>query len=179
MNSINKKFKSIQVCFSNYWKYFVFLKSRFPPLLPNLKGWASDGPPAELNIMAQSTSSQRVQRLIDSVPLTNLLFTLLSTSYKKVLLVVFVICICSLQLCCFIDLNINCDIVIQNIEQKKRATDFVWCIFIFVVFILFFPYKISGCLDDYLLKPAIFKCRYTAADFWDESWKLSVSQPNF
>lgn len=48
------------------------------------KGWASDGPPAELNIMAQSTSIQRVQRLIDSVPLTNLLFTLLSTSYKKV-----------------------------------------------------------------------------------------------
>uniref|UniRef100_A0A3B4FTU0 Ubiquitin protein ligase E3 component n-recognin 4 n=1 Tax=Pundamilia nyererei TaxID=303518 RepID=A0A3B4FTU0_9CICH len=47
------------------------------------RGWASDGPPAELNIMAQSTSSQRVQRLIDSVPLTNLLFTLLSTSYKK------------------------------------------------------------------------------------------------
>ncbi|XP_030194560.1 E3 ubiquitin-protein ligase UBR4 isoform X5 [Gadus morhua] len=45
--------------------------------------WASDGPPAELNIMAQSTSIQRVQRLIDSVPLTNLLFTLLSTSYKK------------------------------------------------------------------------------------------------
>ena len=48
------------------------------------QGWASDGPPAELNIMAQSTSIQRVQRLIDSVPLTNLLFTLLSTSYKKV-----------------------------------------------------------------------------------------------
>ncbi|KAK1898672.1 E3 ubiquitin-protein ligase UBR4 [Dissostichus eleginoides] len=47
------------------------------------QGWASDGPPAELNIMAQSTSIQRVQRLIDSVPLTNLLFTLLSTSYKK------------------------------------------------------------------------------------------------
>lgn len=35
--------------------------------------------------MAQSTSIQRVQRLIDSVPLTNLLFSLLSTSYKKVL----------------------------------------------------------------------------------------------
>lgn len=34
--------------------------------------------------MAQSTSIQRVQRLIDSVPLTNLLFNLLSTSYKKV-----------------------------------------------------------------------------------------------
>lgn len=50
----------------------------------HLQGWASDGPPAELNIMAQSTSIQRVQRLIDSVPLTNLLFTLLSTSYKKV-----------------------------------------------------------------------------------------------
>lgn len=49
-----------------------------------LQSWASDGPPAELNIMAQSTSIQRVQRLIDSVPLTNLLFTLLSTSYKKV-----------------------------------------------------------------------------------------------
>ncbi|KAJ8017247.1 hypothetical protein DPEC_G00015820 [Dallia pectoralis] len=46
-------------------------------------GRASDGPPAELNIMAQSTSIQRVQRLIDSVPLTNLLFSLLSTSYKK------------------------------------------------------------------------------------------------
>lgn len=51
---------------------------------PPPQGWASDGPPAELNIMAQSTSIQRVQRLIDSVPLTNLLFTLLSTSYKKV-----------------------------------------------------------------------------------------------
>ncbi|KAM6976924.1 E3 ubiquitin-protein ligase UBR4 [Aplochiton taeniatus] len=47
------------------------------------RGWASDGPPAELNIMAQSTSIQRVQRLIESVPLTNLLFTLVSTSYKK------------------------------------------------------------------------------------------------
>ncbi|KAL1020637.1 hypothetical protein UPYG_G00002740 [Umbra pygmaea] len=46
-------------------------------------GRVSDGPPAELSIMAQSTSTQRVQRLIDSVPLTNLLFTLLSTSYKK------------------------------------------------------------------------------------------------
>ncbi|XP_028980055.2 E3 ubiquitin-protein ligase UBR4 isoform X4 [Esox lucius] len=46
-------------------------------------GRAGDGPPAELNIMAQSTSIQRVQRLIDSVPLTNLLFALLSTSYKK------------------------------------------------------------------------------------------------
>eukprot|EP00063_Salmo_salar_P028104 XP_014002939.1 PREDICTED: E3 ubiquitin-protein ligase UBR4-like [Salmo salar] len=46
-------------------------------------GWASDGPPAELNIMAQNTSTQRVQRLLDSVPLTNLLFNLLSTSYKK------------------------------------------------------------------------------------------------
>uniref|UniRef100_A0A3B3SK32 Ubiquitin protein ligase E3 component n-recognin 4 n=1 Tax=Paramormyrops kingsleyae TaxID=1676925 RepID=A0A3B3SK32_9TELE len=47
------------------------------------RGWTSDGPPADLSIMAQSTSIQRVQRLIDSVPLTNLLFTLLSTSYKK------------------------------------------------------------------------------------------------
>ncbi|XP_039612074.1 E3 ubiquitin-protein ligase UBR4 isoform X4 [Polypterus senegalus] len=47
------------------------------------RGWDRDGPPAELNIMAQSTSIQRVQRLIDSVPLTNLLFTLLSTSYRK------------------------------------------------------------------------------------------------
>uniref|UniRef100_W5MAW8 Ubiquitin protein ligase E3 component n-recognin 4 n=1 Tax=Lepisosteus oculatus TaxID=7918 RepID=W5MAW8_LEPOC len=47
------------------------------------RDWSSDGPPAELNIMAQSTSIQRVQRLIDSVPLTNLLFTLLSTSYRK------------------------------------------------------------------------------------------------
>jgi len=52
--------------------------------VPGWQVWASDGPPAELNIMAQSTSIQRVQRLIDSVPLTNLLFTLLSTSYKKV-----------------------------------------------------------------------------------------------
>lgn len=60
----------------------VFLYFNSPLLL--LQGWASDGPPAELNIMAQSTSIQRVQRLIDSVPLTNLLFTLLSTSYKKV-----------------------------------------------------------------------------------------------
>lgn len=34
--------------------------------------------------MAQSTSIQRIQRLIDSVPLTNLLLTLLSTSYRKV-----------------------------------------------------------------------------------------------
>lgn len=49
-----------------------------------LQDCESDGPPAELNIMAQSTSIQRVQRLIDSVPLTNLLFTLLFTSYKKV-----------------------------------------------------------------------------------------------
>lgn len=64
-----------------------FLESHISSLyfLPYLQGWASDGPPAELNIMAQSTSIQRVQRLIDSVPLTNLLFTLLSTSYKKVL----------------------------------------------------------------------------------------------
>lgn len=37
-----------------------------------------------LSIMAQSTSIQRIQRLIDSVPLTNLLLTLLSTSYRKV-----------------------------------------------------------------------------------------------
>ncbi|XP_068018818.1 LOW QUALITY PROTEIN: E3 ubiquitin-protein ligase UBR4 [Melanerpes formicivorus] len=47
------------------------------------KGWESDGPPAVLDIMAQSTSIQRIQRLIDSVPLTNLLLTLLSTSYRK------------------------------------------------------------------------------------------------
>ncbi|XP_078094991.1 E3 ubiquitin-protein ligase UBR4 isoform X5 [Mustelus asterias] len=47
------------------------------------RGWRGDGPPAELNIMAQSSSIQRVQRLIESVPLTNLLFTLLSTSYRK------------------------------------------------------------------------------------------------
>nr|XP_033777630.1 E3 ubiquitin-protein ligase UBR4 isoform X4 [Geotrypetes seraphini] len=47
------------------------------------KGWETDGPPAELSIMAQSTSIQRIQRLIDSVPLTNLLLTLLSTSYRK------------------------------------------------------------------------------------------------
>ncbi|KAG2458904.1 UBR4 ligase, partial [Polypterus senegalus] len=52
-------------------------------LFQDLQGWDRDGPPAELNIMAQSTSIQRVQRLIDSVPLTNLLFTLLSTSYRK------------------------------------------------------------------------------------------------
>lgn len=49
-----------------------------------LQGWESDGPPAVLDIMAQSTSIQRIQRLIDSVPLTNLLLTLLSTSYRKV-----------------------------------------------------------------------------------------------
>ncbi|XP_034609555.1 E3 ubiquitin-protein ligase UBR4 [Trachemys scripta elegans] len=47
------------------------------------KGWETDGPPAVLNVMAQSTSIQRIQRLIDSVPLTNLLLTLLSTSYRK------------------------------------------------------------------------------------------------
>ncbi|EPQ18169.1 E3 ubiquitin-protein ligase UBR4 [Myotis brandtii] len=47
------------------------------------KGWETDGPPAVLSIMAQSTSIQRIQRLIDSVPLTNLLLTLLSTSYRK------------------------------------------------------------------------------------------------
>ncbi|XP_044524637.1 E3 ubiquitin-protein ligase UBR4 [Gracilinanus agilis] len=47
------------------------------------KGWETDGPPAALSIMAQSTSIQRIQRLIDSVPLTNLLLTLLSTSYRK------------------------------------------------------------------------------------------------
>ncbi|XP_033375251.1 E3 ubiquitin-protein ligase UBR4 [Parus major] len=47
------------------------------------KGWESDGPPAVLDVMAQSTSIQRIQRLIDSVPLTNLLLTLLSTSYRK------------------------------------------------------------------------------------------------
>uniref|UniRef100_A0A4X2KYM1 UBR-type domain-containing protein n=1 Tax=Vombatus ursinus TaxID=29139 RepID=A0A4X2KYM1_VOMUR len=47
------------------------------------KGWEADGPPATLSIMAQSTSIQRIQRLIDSVPLTNLLLTLLSTSYRK------------------------------------------------------------------------------------------------
>ncbi|XP_069096233.1 E3 ubiquitin-protein ligase UBR4 isoform X5 [Pleurodeles waltl] len=47
------------------------------------KVWDTDGPPAELSIMAQSTSIQRIQRLIDSVPITNLLLTLLSTSYRK------------------------------------------------------------------------------------------------
>lgn len=47
------------------------------------KGWEAEGPPAVLSIMAQSTSIQRIQRLIDSVPLTNLLLTLLSTSYRK------------------------------------------------------------------------------------------------
>ncbi|XP_069598111.1 E3 ubiquitin-protein ligase UBR4 isoform X6 [Ranitomeya imitator] len=45
--------------------------------------WDTDGPLAELSIAAQSTSIQRIQRLIDSVPLTNLLFTVLSTSYRK------------------------------------------------------------------------------------------------
>lgn len=49
-----------------------------------LQGWEADGPPAVLSVMAQSTSIQRIQRLIDSVPLTNLLLTLLSTSYRKV-----------------------------------------------------------------------------------------------
>lgn len=34
--------------------------------------------------MAQSTSIQRIQRLIESVPLANLLLTLLSTAYRKV-----------------------------------------------------------------------------------------------
>ncbi|XP_010769119.1 LOW QUALITY PROTEIN: E3 ubiquitin-protein ligase UBR4 [Notothenia coriiceps] len=70
--------------------HFSFLLFHITSLFQDLQvealhrqGWASDGPPAELNIMAQSTSIQRVQRLIDSVPLTNLLFTLLSTSYKK------------------------------------------------------------------------------------------------
>ncbi|XP_060541262.1 E3 ubiquitin-protein ligase UBR4 [Pantherophis guttatus] len=47
------------------------------------KGWDTDGPPAALNIMAQSTSIQRIQRLIESVPLANLLLTLLSTAYRK------------------------------------------------------------------------------------------------
>uniref|UniRef100_A0A8D2L812 Ubiquitin protein ligase E3 component n-recognin 4 n=1 Tax=Varanus komodoensis TaxID=61221 RepID=A0A8D2L812_VARKO len=47
------------------------------------KGWETDGPPAVLNVMAQNTSIQRIQRLIESVPLTNLLLTLLSTSYRK------------------------------------------------------------------------------------------------
>ncbi|XP_075046927.1 E3 ubiquitin-protein ligase UBR4 isoform X4 [Mixophyes fleayi] len=45
--------------------------------------WDTDGPLAELSIAAQSTSIQRIQRLIDSIPLTNLLFTILSTSYRK------------------------------------------------------------------------------------------------
>ncbi|KAM5132251.1 E3 ubiquitin-protein ligase UBR4 [Mantella aurantiaca] len=43
----------------------------------------TDGPLAELSIAAQSTPIQRIQRLIDSIPLTNLLFTVLSTSYRK------------------------------------------------------------------------------------------------
>ncbi|XP_072282664.1 E3 ubiquitin-protein ligase UBR4 isoform X5 [Pyxicephalus adspersus] len=43
----------------------------------------TDGPLAELSIAAQSTPIQRIQRLIDSIPLTNLLFTILSTSYRK------------------------------------------------------------------------------------------------
>ncbi|XP_031761327.1 E3 ubiquitin-protein ligase UBR4 isoform X1 [Xenopus tropicalis] len=43
----------------------------------------TDGPLAELSISAQSTSIQRIQRLIDSIPLTNLLFTILLTSYRK------------------------------------------------------------------------------------------------
>jgi E3 ubiquitin-protein ligase UBR4 len=49
-----------------------------------LQGWEVDGPPAVLSIMAQSSSIQRIQRLTDSVPLMNLLLTLLSTSYRKV-----------------------------------------------------------------------------------------------
>uniref|UniRef100_A0A8C5WBA2 Ubiquitin protein ligase E3 component n-recognin 4 n=1 Tax=Leptobrachium leishanense TaxID=445787 RepID=A0A8C5WBA2_9ANUR len=47
------------------------------------KAWDADGPLAELSITAQSTSIQRIQRLIDSIPLTNMLFTVLSTSYRK------------------------------------------------------------------------------------------------
>ncbi|KAM9298998.1 E3 ubiquitin-protein ligase UBR4 [Gastrophryne carolinensis] len=47
------------------------------------QAWDTDGPLAELSITAQSTSIQRIQRLIDSIPLTNLLFTILSTSYRK------------------------------------------------------------------------------------------------
>ncbi|XP_075462125.1 E3 ubiquitin-protein ligase UBR4 isoform X4 [Ascaphus truei] len=47
------------------------------------QAWDTEGPPAELNIMANSTSIQRIQQLIDSIPLTNLLFTVLSTSYRK------------------------------------------------------------------------------------------------
>ncbi len=49
--------------------------------LPGLGQWRAS---SRAEHHAQSTSIQRVQRLIDSVPLTNLLFTLLSTSYKKV-----------------------------------------------------------------------------------------------
>ncbi|XP_063293132.1 E3 ubiquitin-protein ligase UBR4 isoform X8 [Pelobates fuscus] len=47
------------------------------------QAWDADGPLAELSVTAQSTSIQRIQRLIDSIPLTNLLFTILSTSYRK------------------------------------------------------------------------------------------------
>ncbi|KAM8927577.1 E3 ubiquitin-protein ligase UBR4 isoform 2-T2 [Pelodytes ibericus] len=47
------------------------------------QAWDTDGPLAELTITAQSTSIQRIQRLIDSIPLTNLLFTILSASYRK------------------------------------------------------------------------------------------------
>lgn len=164
MNSINKKFKSIQVCFSNYWKYFVFLKSRFPPSAKSKglgKWWTTS--------WAQHHGTEHFQPEGSKTHwLCSLDKSALHTSLH-LLQKGAVSCICNLhlQLCCFIGLNINCDIVIQ----KKQATDFVWFIFI--------PYKISGCLDDYLLKPAIFKCRYTAADFLGESWKLSVSQPNF
>lgn len=83
---ILKKYSTILTLFKHARKPFCSLKAMFPHSNSSVhqQGWASDGPPAELNIMAQSTSIQRVQRLIDSVPLTNLLFTLLSTSYKKV-----------------------------------------------------------------------------------------------
>lgn len=81
LHRVRKHCWRVLYCFCTFL-LFSFYEKWLSVYLP--QGWASDGPPAELNIMAQSTSIQRVQRLIDSVPLTNLLFTLLSTSYKKV-----------------------------------------------------------------------------------------------
>uniref|UniRef100_UPI00358DF698 E3 ubiquitin-protein ligase UBR4 n=1 Tax=Myxine glutinosa TaxID=7769 RepID=UPI00358DF698 len=47
------------------------------------KDGPSPGPVAELNVMAKSTPVQRVQRLIETVPLTCLFFTILSIAYRK------------------------------------------------------------------------------------------------
>lgn len=169
MNSINKKFKSIQVCVSNYWKYFVFLKSRFPPSAKSkglgkwwTTGWAQHH--GTEHFQPEGSKTHWLCSLDKSA-----LHTSLHLLQKGA-----VSCICNLhlQLCCFIDLNINCD-------TKETSNRFCLVHFYLCSLSFFIPYKISGCLDDYLLKPAIFKCRYTAADFSGESWKLSVSQPNF